>query len=159
MIRTNPIRPWLLPALAIAACLGLAVVANASSPPAGKLTGHIDPSGHATLNISYRTRDHTKYRSYTWSLRRVPLKCKGGPAIARDRLTGGVMLRNKGAGHKPFGLGVSSSGPNYKASVTGHMVSRNKARGIVHVSGSEVPLSGGGHDKCDSGLLHWQVTR
>jgi hypothetical protein len=149
-------------AVAVLLCLSLVAVADASSPPAGKLTGHIKPSGRAELRISYKRIDGRKYRSYDWSLDRIPLHCKSGHEISKPSVEGGMTIWNRYADDQPFGItevGGSLRHPVYKATVHGHLVSRNKARGLVRVHGSSVPLRGGGHGRCESHRLHWKAHR
>lgn len=148
--------------ICLAACAGLALAANTSSPRQGTLKGQMNPSGHAKLLIYYRHQHGEKIRWYRWHFYRVPLKCKSGPAVARYAVKGGEGIWNKYADRNPFG-GVSAEGsakkPALREAVTGRLIDPNKAKGFVRVSGSGVPLRGGGHDKCDSGRVRWKVER
>jgi hypothetical protein len=153
------------------ATAGLAF-ASKSEPRPGTLRGHIAPSGHAKLQITYQRRVHGgpppskaasrgRIRSYVWHLYRVPLKCKGGPAVARYTVKGGEALNQRYATHRrEFGGGESTGGrKKFRENVGGNLVNPNKAKGWVRVAGTHVPVRGGGTDKCDSGRLRWKVTR
>src|SRR3954463_3071305 len=151
-------------AIAVLACIAafvwVAVVASASSPHPGTLRGHIEPSGHAKLRIIYRRQYHVNVREYSWHFYLVPLKCKGGPAVARYTVKGGEGINNKYADRGGFGGGVSEGGKKrFREYVDGKLINPNKAKGWVRVAGTHVPVRGGGTEKCDSGRLHWKVTR
>jgi hypothetical protein len=142
---------------------GLAFATNPPSPRPGTLRGHIAPSGHAKLRIHYRHAHHERIRWYTWHFYRVPLKCKSGPAVSRLTVKGGEGALNRYADRDPFG-GASVALNNrhrvlYGEHVTGKLIDQTEAHGLLRVSGAKVPLRGGGHDKCDSGHLHWKVSR
>lgn len=155
----------------IAAFVWLAVIASAASPRPGTLRGHIERSGHAKLQIRYQRKFHRRpppsrearrlrIRDYTWHLYRVPLKCKGGPAIARYTVKGGEAIVNKYAGRGDFGGGDFEGGKRrFREYVQGKLINPNKAKGWVRVAGTHVPVRGGGTEKCDSGRLHWTVSR
>jgi hypothetical protein len=101
-------------------------------------------------------------RWYRWHFYRVPLKCKSGPAVSRITVKGGEGIWNRYADRNPFGGGFASwkaKQRDYREFVLGRLIDPRKARGVLRVSGSDVPLRGGGSDKCDSGLLHWRVRR
>jgi hypothetical protein len=98
--------------VALIALLTGAELAGATNPPSprpGTLRGHIVPSGHAKLLIHYRHAHHERVRWYRWHFYRVPLKCKGGPAVSRITVKGGEGIWNKYADRNPFG-GVLLSG-------------------------------------------------
>src|SRR4051794_27836678 len=149
--------------VALALCAGLAIAAYTSSPHQGTLKGQIKPSGHAKLRIHYRHTDGQNMRWYRWHFYRVPLKCKGGPAIARRAAKDGEGIWNRFADGASFGgTWAELDRPHhvtYREHVSGKLITPDKARGLVRVSGASVPLRGGGHDECDSGRLHWKVRR
>jgi hypothetical protein len=149
-----------LTVIALAAYAGLAIAANVSSPRPGTLRGHIEPSGHAKLRIIYRREFRANVREYTWHFYRVPLKCKGGPEIARYTVKGGLGVNNRYADNGRFGGGsFEGSKKRDREYVDGKLVDPNKAKGWVRVAGTHVPVRGGGTDKCDSGRLRWKLVR
>jgi hypothetical protein len=152
------IRRCLTVSVAVALCVG-AIVGTASAWHR-TLTGSIDPSGSARVHIGFKRIDHARFRVYRWSFDRVPLRCGGRRATARDSVDGSEAIRNSAPGRDEFGYGVADGGPgkpSYAARVRGRLVRRDKARGILRVHGTAVPLKGGGQDRCDSGRLHWIV--
>jgi len=155
-------RSWGFGLVALITCLVIAGGIALADPHAGKLRGSIRPAGKAMLEIDYRRIDGARFREYSWTLNRVPLTCEGGPAISRAPVDGSLFVRNKFADGQAFGLTEGSGSledPVYLAKVIGRMRGPDRARGIVRVRGSSVPLRGGGHDECDSGRLRWRVTR
>jgi hypothetical protein len=62
----------------------------------------------------------------------------------------------------PFGGVFAESNAKergYREFVSGRLIDSGKARGVLRVSGSDVPLRGGGHGECDSGLRLRRVSR
>jgi hypothetical protein len=109
--------------VAFVAALSLPGGVSATSPPPGKLTGAIQPSGHAKLRIRYAHKHHERVRYYSVHFYRVPLKCTSGAAVARYTVKGVEEIRNRYADRNPFGFSSSEGNPKhpfYKEKVSGH---------------------------------------
>ncbi len=141
----------------IGLCAGFASAAIAP----GTFTGHVEPSGRAEVTIQYKHQHGRVLRSFDWRLERVPLKCTSGPAVARDGVGGG---ESRGAHARRFGMGEISGGPGqpppeFSAFSGGHIAGKDEIAGYVTIHGTQIPLRGGGTDRCHSGRLHWTATR
>lgn len=141
----------------------LAVCALASADhkdPA--MRGGVDHGGQARVQTSHYVRGNgqrmqrTSYRFTSLSVR-----CDGKWRPADLDVSGSESVWRKYADRNPFGVDTISgpmSDPHVKTEIRGDYVSKRKTRGWVRISGSDVPLRGGGSAACDSGRLRWVAT-
>jgi len=122
------------------------------------LTGLFDGGGKARVAVAGATADG-KYRKVVYSFRHITVRCDGDgeQRLAADRVAGG---NSDESGLIHFGNTVISGPakhPKYLAKVHGTFTHPGEARGYVRVSGTRVPLKGGGHADCDSGKLKFEA--
>lgn len=147
--------------LAVGAALAVVSAARAVAP--GTFRGSIEPSGSSKVTITYKHQHGTKFRTFSWTLRHVPVHCSDGEAVARYALEGGESVAAHQPGSRSFGLGEVESGPGghprYSAFSQGHLISGQRIAGTLNVHGTTVHLQGGGTGDCHSGRLHWVAKR
>lgn len=145
--------------LAIAGAVCAVVAAVSWAGDGQTLKGDIERSGQATIRVSVETRkDGHRYRKTEYRFTELQVRCGEREREFRFGVSGGETVWLRYADRNPFGT-VTISGPAgnpaVKTKVVGRLVTPRRARGFVRVSGSSVPLEGGGSARCDSGRLHW----
>ncbi len=130
--------------------------------------GSIERSGRAKLTVRLVHTGHVRARKYSLVLRRVRARCNGHWLVVQGPITGGMTIWNRYAHDGQFFSGVSVDGdprhPSFAETSKGRLLPPGvplgqalRARGIVRVWGSSVPLRGGHSERCRSGRLRWRA--